>query len=496
MRTLAPTERAHPHLYEINTWVWLEELSATQGRTITLGTVPDKEWDALRTLGFDFVWLLGVWKRSPAGRRISRTNESLFPSYAEALPGWKQTNVVGSPFAVQSYRPDPRIGTWEEIDRARRKLQARNMGLILDFVPNHTAPDHPWVTRHPDYYITIDRDEHRQNPAASFAVEHNGRPRYVAHGRDPYFPPWPDTAQLNYFHQPTRDAVVAELRKIAAHCDGIRCDMAMLLLSDVFANTWGRYLPQGDRPQHEFWSEAIAAVPGLLLIAEVYWDLEWRLQQLGFRFTYDKRLYDRLRGGLTRDIYLHLTADLAYQSRLVRFLENHDEPRSAAAFGAERLPALACLVATLPGMRFYHQGQLDGRTHRVPVELAKTAQEATDPIVRSLYHKLLRQTREAVFHKGDWRLLEVRSAGDLSCESLIAYQWRLDKTWKLVVVNLGAHTAHGRVLLAGEASAIEQYLLIDELDGQAYERDGGGLAHNGLYVRLEPYRAHLFTVSC
>jgi hypothetical protein len=495
MRKSTPTKRTHPTLYEINTWAWLEELSAAYRRTITLGTVPDKEWDALEALGFDFIWLMGVWKRSPVARQISRTNESLFPSYAQALPGWKQTDVVGSPYAVQSYRPDPRIGSWEQVDRVRKKLQARHIGLILDFVPNHTAPDHPWVTKHPDYYITGSREDYRQDSTAFFAVKGNGRPQYLARGRDPYFPPWLDTAQLNYFHQSTRDASVAELRKIAEHCDGVRCDMAMLLLNDIFANTWGRYLPQRDRPEQEFWSEAIAAVPGFVLIAEVYWDLEWRLQQLGFRFTYDKRLDDRLREGPPREVYRHLTADLSFQNRLVRFLENHDEPRSAAAFGPEHLPALACLIATLPGMRFYHHGQLDGRLRRLPVELATAAPEPSNPIVRSLYEKLLGLTRDEVFHQGQWRLLEVRSAGDLSCGSLIAYQWRLNKAWQLVVVNLSPHAAHGRVPLTSEVQPSDQYLFLDELNDQAYDRDGEELAHHGLYVRLEPYQAHLFNVS-
>jgi hypothetical protein len=494
MAKLSLTDRAHPQLYEINTWVWLEELSAKQGKTVTLGTVPDKEWDALRALGFDFLWLMGVWKRSPAAREISRTTDSLFPAYTAALPGWKKTDVVGSPYAVQAYRPDPRIGTWDELDRVRRKLHARGMGLILDFVPNHTAPDHPWLVRHPEFYIQVDREEHRQNPAASFTAERQGRAYYVARGRDPYFPPWPDSAQLNYFHQPARQAVIAELKKIADHCDGVRCDMAMLVLNEIFATTWARHLPAGERPKEEFWTEAIAAVPGLLLIAEVYWDLEWRLQQLGFHFTYDKRLYDRLRGP-AREAALHLKADLAFQSRLVRFLENHDEPRSAAVFGADHLQAAACLVATLPGMRLYHHGQLDGRLLQVPVHLGKAAPESPNSNVRGLYQKLLRQTREEVFHKGAWRLLEVGPEGDGSSDNLIAYEWRFGKVWRVVAVNLSGQAAQGRLPLSDTVKPSGTYRFTDELNGQAYDRDGEDLARNGLFIRLEPYRAHLFAVT-
>ncbi len=494
MPTVSRAERPHPHLYEINAWLWLEELSARHGRTITLGSVPDKEWDVLRALGFDYVWLMGVWKRSPAARQIARTRESLFPAYAAALPGWKKTDVVGSPYAIQAYRPDPRIGTWDDLGRARRKLGSRGMGLILDFVPNHTAPDHPWVTRHPEYYIHVDREEHDRNPDASFVSERDGRTWYLARGRDPYFPPWPDTAQLNYFHPPARRAVIAELRKIAEHCDGVRCDMAMLLLNEIFASTWGPHLP-AERPDQEFWSEAKAAVPGLLLIAEVYWDLEWRLQQLGFDFTYDKRLYDRLREGRAREVAAHLKADIEFQRRLVRFLENHDEPRSAAVFGTDRLQAVACLIATLPGMRLFHHGQLEGRLQHPPVHLGKPAKESPDFNVRGLYQKLLRQTREDVFHQGTWRLLPVGPEGDGSYEALIAYEWRLGKAWRVVAVNLSGHTAHGRLALSESVKPSGAYRLTDELNGQAYDREGEELAGKGLYVRLEPYCAHLFTVT-
>ena len=491
--------RPHPHLYEINTWAWLTELSRKQGRRIRLGEVPDREWDVLEAKGFDFLWLMGIWQRSPESRRIARSDPPLLASYDRALPGWRPDHVVGSPYAIKAYRPDPELATWDDLGQVREKLHRRGIKLVLDFVPNHTARDHLWVGTHPEYYVTGTAEDARRNPDGFFEVQGRRRSYFVAHGKDPYFPAWSDTAQLNYFNPATRTAMLKELRSIAKHCDGVRCDMAMLVLNDVFAKTWTHVAAAGRRPDCEFWTEAIGALPGFVWIAEVYWDLEWHLQQLGFQFTYDKRLYDRLRSASPQDVARHLTADPAYQSRLVRFLENHDEPRSAAVFGKDRLPAVGTLVATLPGMRLYHQGQLEGKRIRLPVQLCMAADEVPDQGHLALYDRMLRIAGEDVFHHGRWRLLEVHAAGDSSHENLIAYQWRSSTAWKIIVVNLDAAAAHGRVRVQddgvmglGVASA---YVFSDQLNDQVYERPREHLMQEGLAVRLDGFGAHIFAVS-
>jgi len=483
--------RKHPHLYEINTWVWLDELSAAAGKRLTLGSVPDAAWDQLAALGFDFVWLMGVWQRSPAGRSISRSAANLFPEYDHALPGWKMEHVVGSPYAVQAYRPDPRIGTWAELDAVRAKLRQRGIGLILDFVTNHMGPDHEWMESHPEYFLQGTLADFRREPSAYLLVERGNETHFVARGRDPYFPPWPDTAQIHYFRPDARRAVLDELRNIAAHCDGVRCDMAMLVLNDIFPRTWGHLLRGTPTPPQEFWTEAVAALPDFVWIAEVYWDLEWRMQQLGFRFSYDKRLYDRLREA-PHEVRGHLGADLAYQDGLVRFLENHDEPRSAAVFGKHRLPAVAALVATLPGMRFYHHGQFDARRIRPPMQLSAAAPEAPDAEARALYEELLEISNARVFHEGEWRLLGVGAAGDATHENLIAYEWRHEAEWRVVVVNLGDAAAQGTVHLGERARGAQRFDFYDEFADVHYEREH--LSDNGLFVRLDGWRAHIFNV--
>ncbi len=491
--------RPHPHLYEINTWAWLTELSRTQGRKVRLGEVPDREWDALQAKGFDFLWLMGVWQRSPAGRLIAQSDPQLIASYDRAFPGWRPEHVVGSPYAIKAYCPDSALATWDELDEVRNKLHRRGIGLILDFVPNHTARDHRWVQTDPDYYVTGTPEDFRHNSAGFFEIKGRHGSYFVANGKDPYFPAWSDTAQLNYFNPATRTAMIEELRMVAQHCDGVRCDMAMLVLNDVFANTWKHLVAPHERPDREFWIEAVDALPGFVWVAEVYWDLEWHLQQLGFQFTYDKRLYDRLRTAPAREVARHLAGEIAYQSRLVRFLENHDEPRSADMFGKDRLRAVGTLVASLPGMRFYHHGQLEGKRIRLPIQLCMAADEVPEQDYIAFYDCILRITDDEVFHQGQWGLLEVHPAGDSSYENLIAYQWRSTTAWKIVVVNLSATVAHGRVRLENESGdplrGPRSYSFFDQLNERVYKRPRLNLIQEGLYVRLDGFGVHIFAVS-
>jgi glycosidase len=498
-RLMKLSYRPHPHLYEINTWVWLEELSARHGRSLSLQDVPGEEWDRLADLGFDFVYLMGVWRRSLIGRRIFRTDTRNFSNFDAALPGWKISDVVGSPFSIQDYSPDPHVATAEGLSEVHRQLRKRGMGLILDFVPNHTGFDHPWIAQHPDRYILGSEEDFRRDPAAFYLIERDAAEParhenlFIARGRDPYFAPWSDVAQLNYFNPECRQGMIGILKNIAQYCDGVRCDMAMLVTNEIFSRTWGNYLKAWPVPQTEFWQEAIAALPDFAWLAEVYWDMEWRMQELGFQFTYDKRLYDRLREGSTGHVRDHLAADLQYQSKMARFLENHDEPRSAAVFPRERIASLATLLSTLPGMRFYHHGQLDAAKTFVPMPLDHAQAEADDQQIRDLYEHILRWADAEVFHAGACQFLEVQSAGDDTFHDLIAYSWHHQSDHRLIVVNLGNRTVHGKVRKAAVGTS-PSCLCCDALSGNEYLWDRAELDTNGFYVKLGPHQAHAFQI--
>jgi hypothetical protein len=286
-----------------------------------------------------------------------------------------------------------------------------------------------------------------------------------------------------------RSALVDELRRVAEHADGARCDMAMLLLSDAFERTWtGCHV--GPRPATEFWADALAAVPDRLFVAEAYWDLEWRLQQLGFNFTYDKRLYDRLLHGSPDDVWAHLRADGDYQRKSARFIENHDEPRSAVAFGA-RAGAAAVVMSTLPGLRFFYDGQFEGRRIHAPVQLGVIGDEPIDLLVSEQYRRLLAIVDAPPFHAGEWRLCDV-SGGD-TARDLVAWRWRDGAAWRLVVVNLGTAAAEGFVDVSDAPLTGDDVVFDDLLSGARYDWARQDLAR-GLYVRLEKGASHILSL--
>ena len=317
---------------------------------------------------------MGVWERSPAGIAISMQKPGNLEDFRRALADFSAEDNVGSPYCVRRYVVDEHLGGPVGLAAARKALAEYGVRLILDFVPNHVAPDHPWIIDHPDYLVQGNAGDLMNDPA-SF-VEAGGR--VFACGRDPFFPAWSDVLQLNAFQPGLRQAVIDTLAEIAGQCDGIRCDMAMLMLNDIFERTWGERA--GGKPADDYWATVIPAVkamqPEFRFIAEAYWDLEWELQQQGFDSCYDKKLYDRMEHGDAENVRLHLQADAAYQQGMVRFIENHDEPRAAAAFPDEKGRAAAIVILTLTGTKLLHEGQFEGRKVRLPVFLSRRSSRA------------------------------------------------------------------------------------------------------------------------
>ena len=483
--------RRHPHLYEISAWPWLERIGAESGRHVTLANVPAAQWDAIARYGIDIVYLMGVWKRSAIGRVLARTDLTLLPEYDRVLCGWEMRDVPGSPYSIQAYEPDARMGGWAGLDAARAALAARGIRLMLDFVPNHLGFDHAWIESEPERFVQGTRDDYRAAPGLFRPIESADRQtvRFVACGRDPFIPPWQDVAQLNYFNPSTREALIGELATIARHCDGVRCDMAMLVLNEVFAQTWAERVDLLWRqPDREFWPDAIARVP-MTYLAEVYWDREYELQQQGFAYTYDKRLLDRLHRSPPADVRGHLQADPGYSARLARFIENHDEARSLATFGP-RTRAAATLASTLPGLRFFFDGQFEGASSHAPVQLGRWPADPDRPDIRDLYSRLLRAIDDPLFHDGDWSLLEVRSAGDSSSLNLVASAWRHGTQFAVVVANLAERESHG-LIDVGTLPPGELFELNDQLTGEQYRWARADL-DDGLYVSLAAGDAHLF----
>ncbi len=485
----------YPSLYQINTRVWLTGLSRTLGKRATLDDIPDGELDRLAQIGFDWIWFLSIWQTGAAAQKISRANPEWRKDFEATLPDLCEDDIAGSGFAITGYTVHKNLGGAAALARLRRRLQRRGLKLLLDFVPNHMAPDHAWVAKHPDYFVDGTESDLARAPQNYCRVETKTGSLVLAYGRDPYFDGWPDTLQLNYGNPALQEAMIGELLKIADQCDGVRCDMAMLVLPEVFERTWGIRAEL-------FWPKATERVrarsPEFMFMAEVYWDLEWTMQQQGFNYAYDKRLYDRLRDRHARPVREHFHAGLDYQDKLARFLENHDEPRAAAVFDAEVHKAAAVITFLSPGLRFFHQGQFKGRKKRISPHLVRAPEEPVDQSLQQFYERLLGVLRDPVLRNGDWRLLECMPAwdGNWTSDCFVAFAWQNSGPERLlVVVNYAPNQSQCLVQLPFADVRDRQWRLQGLMEDAHYDRDGNELESRGLYVDLAPWRYHVLRLQ-
>ncbi|MFX1237131.1 MAG: alpha-amylase family glycosyl hydrolase [Promethearchaeota archaeon] len=487
----------HPKILEINTWPWLYYLSHKYKQQITLNNIPAEFFD-LHFIHFDVIWLMGVWERSVEGRNIAIQHPGLQEEYKQALKVLSNEDVVGSPYSIYDYQVDTKLGGEQGLIVFRKELKKRNKLLLVDYVPNHLSVDHKWTLQKPEIFMTGTQEDLNKTPDNYF-VRNN---RIFAYGKDPNFPPWTDTVQINAFSSEARESAIKILLYIASKSDGVRCDMAMLFLNDVFRRTWG--VKAGRTPEKEFWKIIIPKIkekyPNFLFIAEVYWNMEWELQQLGFDFCYDKRLYERLAHGNSQSILAHIRADLDFQSRLVRFIENHDEERVISLFGRERSMAAAIIALTLPGARMIYEGQVLGHKIKLPVQLGRTPFEENDEILVQFYQSLLAVVPDKKMTKhGIWSLNTVIpiSNNDNSHLNLISYQWKSNEIFQLIVVNFSAYSSKGHVKMdkIDYNQNGEKIIFEDVLNDKIYTYNKNDIEKHGLYVELEPWKGHIFDIK-
>eukprot|EP00918_Siedleckia_nematoides_P046608 GHVU01102163.1.p1 GENE.GHVU01102163.1~~GHVU01102163.1.p1 ORF type:complete len:452 (-),score=84.96 GHVU01102163.1:816-2171(-) len=403
----------HPILFQLNARVALQNLSNSKNQRATFADIPDRFISWLSDSGFDTLYLLGVW--TPGKEGLAAAQHVMKDS------GLPQDHISSSPFAVVKYEVNEEYGGVEGLKALRSRLVARGLRLFLDFVPNHVAIDHEWVadsppTRTRDLVMTGSEELFREQPQNFKSI----KGVIVAHGKDPHFDGWTDTAQLNYFSDTLRKEMCSILQTISGLADGVRCDMAMLVCSDVLMKTWGSIFERthGRRPAkpEEFWSSAIKSVksthPDFQFIAEVYWEMEPFLMELGFDYCYDKGLYDKLCHASGRDLKkCFSSAPYEFQRKCVRFLENHDEPRAAETFqDLAKHRAAAALTLLSPGMRFIHQGQLEARRLYVPMQQNRTKDESLNGDVATIYRRLLPIAARKTVKDGEYSPWEVHAS--------------------------------------------------------------------------------------
>jgi hypothetical protein len=403
-----------PQVYEVNVRPFLADLSEKIGRQATLDDLPNAFFQQLAESGFNWIYLLGAWTYGEKSRQASVENRELRSYLKSHLRGFNDSDIVAHVRAPAHYSVPDRYGADEGLARLRQRLNSFGLSLMLDFIPNQVGLDHAWATEHPDFFVTGTPDEAKCHPERWITM--GGI--IIAHGKDPNFPPWKDTLQLDYSKDGCQTAMISVAKSIARRCDGLKCHMAMLQLPDVFHDSWGRSM-------NGFWERCISTVrqeiPATLFLAEVYWGREHDLHRCGFDFTYDKVLYDRLRTSDLDSLRRHLHAGSDYQQHCVRFLENNHEQRAATVFSdPARHRAALFVTGMLPGMFLCHQGQELGRQLYCPLEAGRWPDEVGSPEHRQAYHDLFGILAEPARQSGNWQLLEPLDQGG---KSLIATLW-------------------------------------------------------------------------
>lgn len=475
------------YIYELNTRVFCIE------ERCTLKNFPKKFFESPEYLAADAIWLMGIWEKSPNSIQIVRRDEGDNHNFLRILQDLKKEDMIGSPYAIYNYEPNPLVAeSWEEISDFRDRLHRDKKRLILDFVPNHMAMDTPLLDQHPDLFLSKEMNIICKN---SFLHKN----KIYFYGRDPHFDGWSDTVQWDFSKQGTFALHLDILTKISLVCDGVRCDMAMLMDPQVFYKTHGKYaLP--------YWKPLISEIksmhPEFQFIAEVYWDMEYYMQTLGFDFTYDKKLYDKMKDISSSAVREHLLSNLEFQEHSMRFIENHDEERAYHFFGQKSIHYFS-LLCFLPGMILYHDGQPLGKEVRIPVQLARKPNEKPRIEIEKFYQRAFGQIKQRKSNEYTFIKWKLEPYNDYELKDVVLYI--------LVNKNITSNSVNDIEILiynpypftiAGKLEfpeVVKYQLFISKLpklvfndlsNGIHYSKEIKEIIYNGMYIQLNAGQSH------
>ena len=464
-----------------STYVWLDQLSKRYQRDIRrLDQIPDEVLDELADRGFSGLWLIGLWERSEASRRIKH------------LRG--QQDAVASAYALYDYQIAEDLGGDAAYTSLRDRAWHRGIRLASDMVPNHVGIDGKWVMEHPDWFVQVDHapypgysfagpDLSSDGRAAVFLEDHyydssdasvvfkrvdrdTGRERFIYHGNDGTSMPWNDTAQLDYLNSEVREAVIQTILHVARKFPIIRFDAAMTLAKQHIQRLWypepghGGAIPSrsqyGSMPHEEFerripqefWREVVdrvaEEVPGTLLLAEAFWMMEgYFVRTLGMHRVYNSafmNMFKREENDKYRQLIKNtLEFDPEILKRYVNFMNNPDEETAVAQFGRDdKYFGTTVVMSTMPGLPMYGHGQVEGYTEKYGMEYrrAKLDERPDEALVERHRREVfpLLHRREQFAHVDHFRLYDVRNEHGVD-EDVYAYSNRHRGRASLVLYN-------------------------------------------------------------
>ncbi|GAM27980.1 hypothetical protein SAMD00019534_111560 [Acytostelium subglobosum LB1] len=482
-------------LYEVSVRPWFLTLSQKYKKTIDrINEIPMEEFQHIKNMGFDMVWLMGVWSLGKYAVQYETTAEHLKQEFSHVLPGYTKDDVIGYPYAITKYEVNPQVGTLQDLQHLKKSLNNMGLHLMLDFVPNHTAVDSPLVNSNPDHYVRAPKDTKAPYDPNTYL------PSGIACGASIWGHSWLDTAQINIWNTQAIRATIQELSSVAAVSDAVRVNMAHLVLNSLFNKKWGTQLASWGykQPAHEFWDVAIKEVkkshPHVVFMAEVYTGYEEELQNLGFDYTYDKSFRDIVGGGNIDQIRGWINShSWKYNKQSVRFISNHDEQRGVAYFGSWwRSNAAALLTYTLPGMKMFWMGEFEGMRNQLEVHLRRQLPEPVNEATVQFYKVLTSVISKPAFKAGDFQMLTV--TGTDSSWPLIAYKWTHQQDRVLCVVNFSNVTGSGRIILNdAEPHQGRDIVPVSELlTGVTYQRSAHEMKSEGLFVIVNSWSGQIF----
>lgn len=490
------------NIYELNTRTWLKELSYKYQRHISLAVIPDEEILCFKEWGFDAIWLMGVWQSGPKAQEAARHDARLMNELRALVNGLKPEEVSGSPYAIANYTVDSSLGTNQDIKKLKERLNTHGIKLLLDFVPNHVGLDHAWLKENPDYFIQGSSEDLKNSPDLFFQLADTKN--IFTHGKDPYFLPWQDTAQLNYYNPSTRKVMTEVLEYMSSFCDGVRCDMAMLILKRVQREVWKeRVLGIGKfkEPQAEFWQGAIAQIkkmhPEFIFLAEVYWGLEQELIELGFDYVYDKSFYDFLKESYVERLKEYMTEPQETACKKLKFIENHDENRSISIFASPKYKAAAFLLAISPGAHLYYQGQLEGFRRKQPLHLIMPLVEEIDTSARAFYTHLLGTLKDFSLDDTAWDSAVIFPAWkeNETYKNFIGLFNKIRDTHYLAVVNYSDVQSQCFTYFDITSLQADELIFKDSVSQSEYVRAKEEIIIRGFYLDMPKYSFHLFKIA-